>query len=189
MRTVLLTVLILGVACTTPESHPPRSAEPSSSAEPGADYDPESRLADLGITLPEPGSPVAVYVNAVRTGDLLFLAGKGPSLPEGGYVTGKVGRDLSIEEGYEAARLTAIQHLAVLEAELGDLRRVRRLVRVTGLINCTDDFTDQSAVMNGYSDLMGEVFGDRGLHARAAVGTNALPMGFAVEVTAVVQID
>lgn len=152
-------------------------------------YDPEAAIADLGIVLPTPGAPVASYVNAVRSGDLIFLAGKGPNLPGGGYVTGRLGADLSVDEGYEAARLSAIQHLAVLKAELGDLRRVRQIVKVTGMVNSTPDFTDQSAVVNGYSDLMAQVFGERGRHARSAVGMASLPMGIAVEVEAVVEVD
>lgn len=183
MRLLLLPLLLALASCGAPVP-PPTTGTP---ADP--DFDPEARLAELGITLPEAGAPVASYVNAVRSGGLLFLAGKGPNLPGGGYVTGKVGRDLTVEEGYEAARLTAIQHLAVLRAELGDLRRVRRVVKVTGMVNCPDDFTDQPAVINGYSDLMAEVFGERGRHARAAVGMSSLPMGIAVEVEAVVEVE
>lgn len=152
-------------------------------------YDPEARLAELGIELPTPQAPIANYVNAVRTGNLLFLAGKGPSLPQGGNVTGKLGADLSIEEGYRAARLTGIAQLAVLKAELGDLRKVRRIVKVTGMVNCTPDFTSQPAVINGFSDLMVEVFGERGKHARAAVGMAALPGNIAVEIDMVVEVE
>lgn len=154
-----------------------------------ADYRPETRLAELGIELPTPGAPVANYVNAVRSGNLMFLAGKGPALPEGGYVTGKLGRDLTIEEGYEAARLTGIQHIAVLKAELGDLSRVRRIVKVNGMVNGTEDFLESPAVINGYSDLMAEVFGERGKHARAAVVVQSLPLGIAVEVDVIVEVD
>ncbi len=157
--------------------------------QPDADFDPEARLAALGITLPTPSAPVANYVNAVRTGNLLFLAGKGPSLPEGGYITGKLGADLSIEEGYRAARLTGIAQLAVLKAELGDLRKVKRIVKVTGMVNCTPDFTNQPEVINGFSDLMVEVFGERGKHARAAVGMAALPRNIAVEIEMVVEVE
>ena len=179
--TILLRCLsvstLLVAACSA--SHP---ATPPPSAS-----DPQARLDALGIVLPEPGAPVANYVQAVRTGNLVFLAGKGPSLPGGGYVTGKLGADLTVEQGYEAARLTAIQHLAVLQAELGDLRRVRRVVKVLGAVNCTPEFTDQPAVINGYSDLMAEVFGEAGRHARAAVGSIALPLGASVEVEMVLE--
>jgi enamine deaminase RidA (YjgF/YER057c/UK114 family) len=125
----------------------------------------------------------------VRSGNLLFLAGKGPRRPDGTNVTGKVGRELTIEEGYAAARLTGINQLAVLKAELGDLRRVRRIVKVLGLVNCESTFTEQPRVINGYSDLMVEVFGEAGRHARSAVGAPALPGNIAVEVEMVVEVD
>jgi enamine deaminase RidA (YjgF/YER057c/UK114 family) len=150
---------------------------------------PEDKLAEMGITLPEPSAPVANYVNAVRTGNLLFLAGKGPTKPEGGYVTGKVGTDLSIEEGAEAAKLAAIQHIGVLKATLGSLDKVKRLVKVHGMVNCGPDFTNQPEVMNGYSNFMVEVFGEKGKHARAAVGMGSLPRGIAVEVELVVEVE
>ncbi len=152
-------------------------------------YDPEARLKELGITLPTAATPVANYVNAVRVGNLLFLAGKGPSRPEGGYITGKVGVDLSIEQGYEAARLTGIAQLAVLKAELGDLKKVKRIVKVLGMVNCSPDFANQPEVINGYSDLMVQVFGDRGKHARSAVGMIALPRNMAVEVEMIVEVE
>lgn len=153
------------------------------------EYDPEARLKELGITLPMPSAPVANYVNAVRVGNLLFLAGKGPSRPEGGYVTGKVGVDLTVEQGYEAARLTGIAQLAVLKAELGDLKKVKRIVKVLGMVNCAPDFANQPEVINGYSDLMVQVFGDRGKHARSAVGMIALPRHIAVEVEMIVEVE
>jgi len=146
-------------------------------------------LKELGITLPTPSAPVANYVNAVRVGNLLFLAGKGPSKPEGGYVTGKVGVDLTVEQGYEAARLTGIAQLAVLKAELGDLKKVKRIVKVLGMVNCAPDFANQPEVINGYSDLMVQVFGDRGKHARSAVGMIALPRHIAVEVEMIVEVE
>lgn len=150
---------------------------------------PEKILTDLGIELQEPGKPVANYVNAVRVGNLLYLAGKGPLKKDGSYVTGKVGNDLSVQEGYDAARLTAISHLAVLKAELGELSRVKRIVKVLGMVNCTEDFKDQPKVINGYSDLMVKVFGEKGKHARSAVGMYALPSGIAVEVEVIVEIE
>ncbi len=150
---------------------------------------PEERLKEKGIVLSIPSPPVANYVNAVRVGNLLYLAGKGPSKPDGSYIIGKVGKDLSVEQGYEAARLTAISHLSVLKAELGNLNKVKRIVKVLGMVNCTDDFKDQPKVINGYSDLMVEIFGEKGKHARSAVGMNALPMGIAVEVEVIVEIE
>lgn len=150
---------------------------------------PEEILTEKGIELPEPGKPVANYVNAVRVGNLLYLAGKGPLKKDGSYVTGKVGNDLSVQEGYDAARLTAISHLAVLKAELGELSRVKQIVKVLGMVNCAEDFKDQPKVINGYSDLMVEVFGEKGKHARSAVGMYALPSGIAVEVEVIVEIE
>ena len=150
---------------------------------------PEERLKEKGIVLTTPSAPVANYVNAVRVGNLLYLAGKGPAKPDGSYVTGKVGKDLTIEQGYEAARLTAISHLSVLKAELGDLNKVKRIIKVLGMVNCTDDFKDQPKVINGYSDLMVEIFGEKGKHARSAVGMYALPMNIAVEVEVIVEIE
>jgi len=152
-------------------------------------WDAESKLQDLGIELPAPSSPVANYVNAVRTGNLLFLAGKGPSLPDGSYITGKVGQELTVEEGREAARLVGIAQLAVLKAELGDLNKVKRIVKVLGMVNCGPEFTQHPQVINGFSDLMVEVFGEKGKHARSAVGMNALPMDIAVEVELIVEIE
>ncbi len=149
---------------------------------------PETRLARLGITLPAPPSPVANYVNGVQTGNLIFLAGKGPRRPDGTEIRGKLGKDVSIQEGYEAARLTAINQLAVLKAMLGDLDRVVRIVKVLGMVNSAPDFVEQPAVINGFSDLMVEVFGDRGRHARAAVGMASLPRGQAVEIELVVEV-
>lgn len=151
--------------------------------------DAETRLKEKGIVLNTPGKPVANYVNAVRVGKLLFLAGKGPTKPDGSNITGKVGRDLTIEKGYEAARLTAINHLAVLKAELGSLNKVKRIVKVLGMVNCTEDFKDQPKIVNGYSDLMVEIFGDKGKHARSAVGMYALPSNIAVEVEVIVEIE
>ena len=133
-------------------------------------YDPEARLAALGIELPVPPSPVANYVNGVQTGNLIFLAGKGPKRPDGTEIHGKLGAGITIEEGYEAARITAINQLSVLKAMLGDLSRVKRVVKVLGMVNSDPDFVDQPAVINGFSDLIVEVFGERGRHARAAVG-------------------
>ena len=151
--------------------------------------DAETKLKEKGIVLPEPQKPVANYVNVVRVGNLLFLAGKGPTKPDGSNITGKVGKDLTIEQGYEAARLVAINHLAVLKAELGSLNKVKRIVKVLGMVNCTEDFKDQPKVINGYSDMMVEIFGDKGKHARSAVGMYALPSNIAVEVEVIVEVE
>ena len=151
-------------------------------------YDPELRLQELGITLPSPPQPVANYVNGVRTGNLIFLAGKGPKRADGTEITGKIPSDVSLEEGYEGARLTAINQLSVLKTMLGDLRKVKRIVKVLGMVNCDPSFVDQPKVINGFSDLMVAVFGDRGRHARAAVGMASLPRGQSVEIELVVEV-
>ena len=153
-----------------------------------ASYDPEARLRELGITLPAPPQPVANYVNGVRTGNLIFLAGKGPKRADGSEITGKLGQNVSIEEGYEGARLTAINQMAVLKAMLGDLNKVKRIVKVLGMVNSDPSFVEQPKVINGFSDLMVEVFGDRGKHARAAVGMASLPRGQAVEIEMIVEV-
>ena len=153
-----------------------------------ASYDPEARLEELGITLPDAPSPVANYVNGVRTGNLIFLAGKGPRRADGSEITGKLGAGVTIEEGYEGARLTAINQLAVLKAMLGDLSRVVRVVKVLGMVNSDPSFVEQPAVINGFSDLIVEVFGERGRHARAAVGMASLPRGQAVEIEMIVEV-
>ena len=151
--------------------------------------DPEAVLDSLGIELPVPPAPVANYVRSVRTGNLVFLAGHGPLKADGSYVTGKIGRDLTTEEGYEAARLTGIALLASLKAEIGNLNKVRRIVKVTGMVNATDDFAEQPNVINGHSDLMVAVFGEeRGKHARSAVGMASLPINIAVEIEMTVEV-
>lgn len=150
---------------------------------------PEEKLAQLNITLPQVSAPVASYVNAVRVGNLLFLAGKGPSKENNEYIKGKIGRDLTIAEAYEAAKLTAINQLAVLKKELGSLQKVKRIVKVSGFVNSADDFYEQPKVINGFSDLMIQVFGDKGKHARTALGVNTLPFNMAVEVELIVEIE
>jgi len=175
-----LPLLLFAVLSCTKQSEPAEQI----SAYPGA----EQKISELGIALPEVSPPVANYVNAVRSGNLLFLAGKGPLTSDGTYITGKVGADLTVEEGYEAARLTAINQLAVLKHELGDLNKVVRIVKVTGMVNSTPDFGNQPEVINGFSDLMVEVFGERGKHARAAVGMGSLPRNIAVEIEAIVEV-
>ncbi len=148
----------------------------------------ESRLADLGITLPVPPTPVASYVTFVRSGNLVFTSGHGPQRDDGSWITGKVGTDLTVEEGAQAARRTAIGLLATLRAELGSLDRVTRIVKVLGMVNCPSDFTDHPAVINGCSDLLAAVFGDAGRHARSAVGVASLPMGLAVEIELIAEV-
>ncbi len=155
---------------------------------PEAGYDPEAKLQELGITLPTPPQPVANYVNGVQAGNLIFLAGKGPKYPDGTELSGKVGQDITIEKAYDGARMTAINQLSVLKAMLGNLNRVKRIVKVLGMVNCDPSFIDQPKVINGFSDLMVEVFGEKGKHARAAVGMTSLPRGQSVEIELVVEI-
>lgn len=152
-------------------------------------YDIESRIDSLGITLTSPGTPVANYVHAVRTDNLIFLAGKGPKDADGNNIIGRLGEDMNVEAGYQAARRIGISQLSVLKAELGDLNKVKRIVKVLGMVKCTEDFTQQSQVINGFSDLMVEVFGEKGKHARAAVGMNALPGGICAEIEMIVEVD
>ncbi len=148
----------------------------------------EQHLKKLGIELPETTSPMANYVNAVRTGNLLYLAGKGPGLPGKPLPVGKVGRDFSIEQGYRLARDTGLNLISVMKAELGDLDRVVRIVKVLGMVNATSEYAHQPEVINGCSDLFVEVFGDRGKHARSAVGMGSLPRGIPVEIEVIVEV-
>lgn len=151
-------------------------------------YDPEAQLDSLGITLRDQGNPVANYVHATRSGNLMFLAGKGPKQVNGENIVGKLGAELSEEEGYAAAREAGINQLSVLKMELGNLNKVQRIISVHGMVNAVPDFKDHSKIINGYSDLMVAVFGERGKHARAAVGMGSLPGNMAVEVEMIVEI-
>ena len=149
----------------------------------------DKKLKELGIELPPPSKPVANYVKAVRTGNLLYLAGHGPSKADGSHFTGKVGKDLTLEQGAEAARLTGIAILSTLKDQLGDLNRVKRIVKVLGMVSCTEDFYDQPKVINGFSDLMVAVFGEKGKHARSAVGMYVLPFNTTVEIEVIVEVE
>ena len=144
----------------------------------------ERKLKELGITLAPVTPPVANYVNAVRTGNLLFLAGKGPA----SGVAGIVGKDITVEQAYGHARTTGLNLMAVMRDELGSLDRVRRIVKVLGMVNAVPGFTDQPKVINGCSDLFVEVFGERGKHARSAVGMGSLPNNIPVEIEVIVEI-
>lgn len=149
----------------------------------------EQRLKELGIELAPASGPLANYVNAVRTGNLLYLAGKGPGLPGQPMPSGKVGRDFTIEQGYEYARQTGLSLIAVMKAELGDLDKVTRIVKVLGMVNAMPEFGHQPEVINGCSDLFVEVFGERGKHARSAVGLGSLPRGIPVEIEVIVEVN
>lgn len=169
----LLTVSILSILAT-PLLH--------------AQDSPGERLKSLGIELPSASKSVANYLPAVRTGNLVFLAGAIAKGPDNQFVKGKLGRDLSVEDGYQTARLVSISLLAALKAEIGDLEKVERIVRVEGFVNCTSDFEEQSLVINGCSDLLVEVFGEKGRHSRIAIGAQSLPFGAPVEISAIVQV-
>lgn len=155
----------------------------------GITQSPEQNLKALGIDLPHQSSPIANYVNYVRTGNLIYFSGTGPNDADKGMVKGKLGKDLTIEQGREAARITGINMIANLKNAIGDLNKVKRIVKVLGMVNSTEDFTDQPKVINGFSDLMVAVFGEKGRHARSAVGMMALPMNMAVEVEMIVEVE
>ncbi|MBN9015770.1 MAG: RidA family protein [Rhizobiales bacterium] len=148
----------------------------------------ENRLAELGIVLPTVPQPVGTYLPAVQMGNLLFLCGQGPLLETGENAKGKLGREVSIEEGYRHARLTGLYLIGAMKLALGDLDRVVRIGKVLGMVNCTPDFGDMPAVINGCSDLFVEVFGEKGRHARSSVGMGSLPGGMTVEIEAVVEV-
>ena len=149
----------------------------------------ERRLTELGLTLPAPQQPVANYVRAVRTGNLVFVAGHLPVQDRKVVYQGKLGRDMDVETGYLAARLVMLNCLATLKEELGDLDRVRRIVKLLGMVNSAPDFTDTPGVMNGASDLLVQLFGERGRHARSAVGMAELPMGIPVEIEMILEVE
>lgn len=150
---------------------------------------PEKRLEELGITLPDPPAPLAAYVPAVRTGNLVFISGQAPSVDGKPVWKGRVGSDLTLEEGYEAAKLTMINALAVLKKEIGSLDRVVRIVKLLGWVNCTADFNQQPFVINGASELLEAVFGEKGRHARSAVSAHTLPFDIAVEIEMIVEVE
>jgi len=149
----------------------------------------DKKLKELGIELYPPTKPMANYVKVVRTGNLLFFAGHGPTKADNSNITGKVGKDLTLEQGYEAAKQTGIALLSTLKSEVGDLNKVKRIVKVLGMVNCTENFVDQPKVINGFSDLMVAVFGEKGKHARSAVGMYILPSNIAVEIEMIVEVE
>ena len=149
---------------------------------------PEDKLASLGLTLPAVATPVANYVSFRMAGNLLYLSGQGPRLPGGGMATGKVGRDVSIEEGYEHAKLTGLSLLATAKAAIGELSRIEAVIKLLGMVNAEPEFGDHPKVINGCSDLLVDVLGEAGRHARSAVGMGSLPGGMSVEIEAIFLI-
>ena len=173
-RVVLLTVsggilLFTGAGAGTPAAH-----------------DPEARLAELKLTLPKPDAPIANYALAVRAGNLVFVAGHGEC---GSNLTGKVGRDVTFDQAHASAKRVGLCLLSTLKAELGDLRKVKRIVKVFGMVNATPDFKDHSKVINGCSDMLVAVFGERGRHARTVAGMSSMPLDTSVEIDMVVEIE
>jgi enamine deaminase RidA (YjgF/YER057c/UK114 family) len=150
--------------------------------------DVEARIRELNIQLIKPSAPVANYVKAVRVGNMLYLSGHGPDKPGGGLVIGKVGSDLTLEQARDAARLAGISLLSTLKAEIGDLNKVKRIVKVFGMVNAIPTFENQPQVINGCSDLMVEVFGENGKHARSSVGVASLPSNIPVEIEMIVEL-
>jgi enamine deaminase RidA (YjgF/YER057c/UK114 family) len=149
----------------------------------------EMKLKELGISLPQAPRPLANYVPAVRAGSILFVSGHGPYNDGKTMTSGKLGKELTIEQGYQAARNVALNCLASIKATVGDLDKVKRVVKLLGMVNCTEDFRDQPKVINGASDLLVEIFGDAGKHARSAVGMQALPNGIPVEIEMILEIE
>lgn len=149
----------------------------------------EQKLKELGLILPPPPKPVANYVPTVKTGNLLFVSGHGPYDDGKTKIFGKVGRELTVEEGYQTAQNVTLNCLASIKATIGDLDKVKRFVKLLGLVNCTDDFKDQPKVINGCSDLLADIFGEAGKHARSAVGMQALPNQIPVEIEMILEIN
>ncbi len=149
----------------------------------------EKKLEEKGISLPSAPRPVANYVPAVRTGNLLFVSGHGPYNDGKIKISGKVGKELTLEEGYQVARNVALNCLATVKDVLGDLDKVKKVVKLLGMVNCTEDFKDQPKVINGASDLLVEIFGDVGKHARSAVGMQSLPNDIPVEIEMILEVE
>lgn len=150
---------------------------------------PYDRLAALGLTLPPPPAPIATYVPFVREENILYLSGQGPRQPDGRLRTGKVGAEIGIERAYDDARLTGLNLLSVIHSAIGDLSKVRRVIKLLGMVNAVPDFEAHPKVINGCSDLLIEVFGERGRHARSAVGFGSLPDNITVEIEAIVAVE
>jgi enamine deaminase RidA (YjgF/YER057c/UK114 family) len=151
--------------------------------------DPELKLKQLGIELKAPPEPTASFVGAVSSGKLVFLSGAGPRKADNTFVQGKVGETVTLEEAQSAAKLAGVALLESLKAEVGDLRKVKRIVKVLGMVNAKPDFTQQSQVINGFSDFIVEVFGDKGKHARSSVGVGSLPSNIPVEIEMIVEVE
>ncbi|MEG0805741.1 MAG: RidA family protein [Lachnospiraceae bacterium] len=149
----------------------------------------EQKMQELGLTLPDPIKPVGTYCPFKQVGNVIFFSGQGPLWNGEFFYNGKVGRDITKEEGYQAARMTGLNVIAQIKAAIGDLDRVKQFVNVLGYVNCVDEFTEQPYVINGFSDLIKEIFGEKGNHARCAVPSGTLPMNTSVEIHAVIEVE
>tara|TARA_Y100000992_G_C21133911_1_gene427931 strand:+ start:202 stop:663 length:462 start_codon:yes stop_codon:yes gene_type:complete len=148
----------------------------------------ENNIEKLGLTLPTPAKPAGSYKPCVMVDNYAYISGQGPLLEDGTFAKGVVGKDINLETAQNHAQRCGLAILSALKCEIGDLNKVEKLIKLTGFVNCSDDFTQQPLVINGCSDLMKEVFGEKGVHARAAVGVNSLPLGFSVEIEAIFKI-
>ena len=150
----------------------------------------EKKLSEMGLELPPTPVPLFNYVSAVRNGNLLFLAGHVSRMPDGSALhPGKLGRDVTIEQGYQSAQRAILNCLSSIKASIGDLDKVKRVVKLLCMVNCTPEFGDQPRVANGASDLLVELYGDRGRHARSAVGMGSLPLNFCIEIEMIVEVE
>ena len=149
----------------------------------------EKKLIELNITLPNTPKPIANYVPSVKSGNLIFLSGQGPMTPNGDFISGKVGADTSVAEAYDTARMVGMQLLSALKSEIGDLNKVKRIIKLLGMVNAIDSFKDHPNVINGCSDLLVEVFGEKGKHARSSVGVASLPNQIPVEIEMIVEVE
>jgi enamine deaminase RidA (YjgF/YER057c/UK114 family) len=186
------TLLLIPFLCLLACGEPAPSDEAATTIMPEAQntdgIDAEQRIKDLGIELIMPKPPTANYLKAKTVGNVVYLAGHGPDKPDGTQVTGKLGSEIELEEGIAAARYTGISLLSSLKAEIGDLNKVKNIVRAKGMVNADPSFTQHSQVVNGFSDLMVEVFGEKGKHARAAIGMSSLPSNISVEIEMIVEL-
>ena len=187
-QTVILIMAVILTACNCKDTKTDKNLLETAKVENLYDYDVEAKVKELGIKLETPETSVANYLPSVRTGNLIFLSGKLPVDKDGNLLKGKVGDNMSVQQGYDAARSCAESQLSAIKAEIGDLNKVVRIVKVNGFVSATTDFTELSEVVNGFSDLMVEVFGERGKHARAAVGMASLPLGIVCDIEMIVEV-
>jgi len=185
---VLLIPFLSLVGCGGPPSSNNSNKKETLAEQKTDGIDAEQRIKDLGIELMTPKPPTANYLKAKTLGNVVYLAGTGPDRPDGSQVTGKLGSEISLEEGIAAARFAGVSLLSSLKAEIGDLNRVKNIVRAKGMVNADPSFTQHSQVINGFSDLMVEVFGEKGKHARAAIGMGSLPSNISVEIEMIVEL-